>query len=350
MKKVAIFQSDLHVGGIQKSLVNLISMLPSDEFGVDVFLYDTNIFYDTSSMKSNVHIFYLNPLPYWNRFIYFNVLRKSKPQPINDTDYDLAIDFSSYRNECALGALNTRSTKKVMWIHNDVSIKKQEEPKYRVLCHFFKQKWQYFDAFVAVSEGIIPSFINEASISSDQIQAIPNFINTREIFEKSQIPIEFEVDRNKYNLCSMGRLCHQKGFDILLDEFSEVIHTRQDMHLYIIGDGPNRESLQAQCNRLGLDSFVSFLGNQSNPFPYLRQMDGFVLDSRYEGQGMVLWEAKALGLTLYFPKHLEKYNAGLTGQESIISALIQAERHEKQTDDLVEYNTSILQAFRNLFL
>ena len=60
-----------------------------------------------------------------------------------------------------------------------------------------------------------------------------------------------------------------------------------------------------------MNEFITLLGNQPNPFKYLKLMDGFVLTSRYEGQGMVLWEAKALGLEIFMSKNLEKYNDGL---------------------------------------
>ena len=111
-----------------------------------------------------------------------------------------------------------------------------------------------------------------------------------------------------------------------MNEFSKVVASRKDIHLYLIGDGPDREALLAQCDQLNLNDYVTFLGNQENPFPYLAQMDGFALDSRYEGQGMVLWEAKAVGLTLFLPKRLEKYNAGLSGCGDMVEALSKARK------------------------
>lgn len=83
------------------------------------------------------------------------------------------------------------------------------------------------------------------------------------------------------------------------------------------------------------------LGNQANPFPYLEKMDGFVLTSRYEGQGIVIWEAKTLGLELFISKNLEAYNPGITGYEDIAQALINARRREKVRDGLREYNEEI---------
>ncbi len=348
MKKIAVFQSDLHVGGIQKSLVNFVSMLPADEFEIDVFLCDHESFYDLSGLGNHVHIYPLPTLPYYNRLIYFNIVDHFYKFEVPDTLYDVAIDFSSYRNECAIGALRVHAKKHVMWIHNDMQIKKQEEMKYRILWNFFHGKFDRFDEFAAVSKGIVPSFLKESRVKGKDVHVIPNFINTEEIHRKMRMPVDFEVDSDKYNFASMGRLCHQKGFDILLDEFSTVAKERKDVHLYILGDGPDREKLEIKRAQLKLESFVTFLGNQTNPFCYLKRMDGFILDSRYEGQGMVLWEAKAVGLELFFPKRLEPYNEGLSGRENMVEAMKKAEKKNVVEDGLQAYNDDIIQRLRDL--
>jgi glycosyltransferase involved in cell wall biosynthesis len=89
---------------------------------------------------------------------------------------------------------------------------------------------------------------------------------------------------------------------------------------------------------------VTLLGNQRNPFNYLQQMDGFVLTSRYEGQGIVILEAKALGLELFLAENLEKYNPGLPVTADIPAALAGARRREKVRDDLRDYNAAIGQS------
>lgn len=349
MKKIAIYQSDLHVGGIQKSLVNFLLMLPN-EYEVDVFLFDKDIFYEVS-FPSNIHLHFLKPLFYFNRLIPFGLLKRFLGKHYqNKKHYDIAIDFSSYRNECALGAISAHAKKRIMWVHNDISIKKREEIKYRLLFSCFKKKFQYYDAFVAVSRGIVEPFCKESGINKDKVTIIPNFINTEEIYQKSKEKIDFCVEPSKYNLVSMGRLCHQKGFDLLLAEFAEVVFHRHDMHLYIIGDGPEKSSLEEQCSNLGIEKEVTFLGNQENPFPYLIQMDGFILDSRYEGQGMVLWEAQALGLPIFIPKRLEKYNEGIQGYSDIKNALSSAHKGQLLPNPLLEYNQAIVEQLNGLLL
>lgn len=347
MKRIAIFQSDLNVGGIQKSLINILNELDFSKYIVDLYLFDRTLFFDLPEHE-NLNIIYGDAYPMLYRLVYFNLLRKLFPSVKTDTEYDVAIDFNSYRNECSVGATLVKAKKRISFIHNDVKIKRENEIKYRVLWHFFKGKFKHFDEFAAVSPGIIDSFRELTGIHDKKIHVLPNHINTQEIFTKSKLDVDFSVDPSKYNLCTVGRLCHQKGYDILLGYMKEVFEKRQDMHLYFIGDGPDHEALENQANELGISEHITFLGNQANPFCYMDKMDGFVLTSRYEGQGMVIWEAKALGLELFISRNLEKYNPGIEGRDSIVDALSAAERREKVYDDLHEYNESIRRGFAEL--
>ena len=211
MKSIAIFQSDLRVGGIQKALVNVLNEIDYDKCEVDLYLFDRQCFFELPQHK-NLNIRFLKPFFWLNRLVYFDVLRRMMPLDLPDKEYDVAIDFNSYRNECSVAAVNVKAKKRVMWIHNDVEIKLRNEPKYRVLWHFFHKKLQYFDEFCAVSPGIIDGFRRVSGIQDKTITPIPNHVDTEEIFRKAAIPLEnFEIDESKYNLCSVGRLCHQKG-------------------------------------------------------------------------------------------------------------------------------------------
>lgn len=347
MKKIAIFQCDFNVGGIQKALLNILNDIDYTRCEVDVFVYDDKVFFDLPK-HDNLNIVFCKPYPFLNRIVYFNLLRRIVKKPKTDKVYDIAIDFNSYRNECAVGALSVPAKKRVMWIHNDVEIKKRNEIKYRVLWHFFKSKLKEYDEFAAVSPGIIDGFRRVSGIYDRKITAIPNHIDTEEIFRKAAQPVDFRVDPANYNLCTMGRICHQKGFDILMNYMVKVHAARPDIHLYLLGDGPDREKLKDQIARLDLGDTVTLLGNQPNPFPYVDQMDGFVLTSRYEGQGLVIWEAKTLGLELFITDNLEKYNPGISGYRDVTAALIGAKRKEKVRDDLREYNEAIRRSLDEL--
>ena len=349
-KRIAIFQSDLHVGGIQKSLVNLMSQEMMDGYEVDVYLFDKKVFFDLSEIRPHIRLHYLTPFPYVFRVVPFSLIMHTMPRYHFATDetYDVAIDFSNYRQDCAFGALTVPAKKRVMWIHNDMEIKYREEWKYRVLWTFFHSKFHRFDEFVAVSEGIIQPFRNRTGLKDAKVTAIPNLINTTEIFEKCEMPIDFEVDPNKVNIASMGHLNHQKGYDIMLEQLKPVCQRRKDLAVYIFGDGKEHSALVEQARQNGLEDVVHFMGYQPNPYPYLNQLDAFYLESRYEGQGMVLWEAKTLGLPLIFPKRLEKYNISLTGTDDIYDTLLHLQKTEKEKDDLHTYNQEIIRRLQQI--
>lgn len=354
MKKIAIFQSDLHVGGIQRSLINLLKFLEKEDIFVDVFLFDDkNIFFPTD-FHDNIRIYFREKFPYWNRFLYFDIVRRMWGKRFNDISdvYDVAIDFNSYWNECAVGALHTKARKHVMWIHNDVEIKAKNEYKYRILWHFFKGKLKYYDEFVPVSHGILPSFQKRSRIMDKPYTVIPNCIDAQEIREKMEdnIPEDFlrQLDRNKVNVVSVGRLCHQKGYDLMVEMIQSVIRVRQDIHFYIIGDGPDRSQIESQIARCELGEYITLLGNRSNPFPIMAQMDAFLMMSRYEGQGMVLWEARSVGLPIVISKHLERYTEGISAVMDVEKSLCYLKKCVPKFNCLDEYNGEIIKKFMKL--
>ena len=100
-------------------------------------------------------------------------------------------------------------------------------------------------------------------------------------------------------LLGVGRLGWMKGFDLLIDAFSRA-KIPSDTRLVIIGDGPERDRLGAQVERLGLSGSVAFDGRQS-PEGVATAMSGataVVVPSRMEAFGIVALEAWRAGTTL----------------------------------------------------
>ena len=96
-------------------------------------------------------------------------------------------------------------------------------------------------------------------------------------------------------LLAVGRLVHQKGFDLLIDAFSQVTKAFPNWSLVIIGEGTGRENLHAQINRKEISSKVKLIGTTSAMDEWYDRADLFVLSSRYEGFPNVLLEAMAKG-------------------------------------------------------
>ncbi|MDV6330745.1 glycosyltransferase [Asticcacaulis sp. 201] len=95
---------------------------------------------------------------------------------------------------------------------------------------------------------------------------------------------------------ALGRLHDQKGFDILLEAASQLRDAGVAFHLRIAGDGPEAVSLANQVRQLNLHSQVTFCGWQAPAARFLKELDLFVVPSRYEPFGLVVIEAMAAGV------------------------------------------------------
>lgn len=96
---------------------------------------------------------------------------------------------------------------------------------------------------------------------------------------------------------SLGRLHPQKGLDVAIEAFSRVAHegVTRDAFLVLVGEGPEREALEAQARALGLAHRVILAGFMATPSVAYQGFDVFLIPSRYEGLPFSLVEAMASG-------------------------------------------------------
>lgn len=99
-----------------------------------------------------------------------------------------------------------------------------------------------------------------------------------------------------HTIAAMGRLVRQKGFDILIEAFGRCAGKHSDWSLVILGEGPQRASLQTFAVDLGIADRVNLAGQFLEPATVLKRADLFVLSSRYEGFPNALLEAMACQL------------------------------------------------------
>jgi len=97
-------------------------------------------------------------------------------------------------------------------------------------------------------------------------------------------------------LVAMGSLRPEKGFDVLLNAFSQVVPRHREWRLVIWGEGPLRSELESQASQLGIADHITFPGVTREPFARLAEANLFVLSSLVEGFPNVLTEAMSVGL------------------------------------------------------
>ncbi|MFJ6757538.1 MULTISPECIES: glycosyltransferase [unclassified Streptomyces] len=88
----------------------------------------------------------------------------------------------------------------------------------------------------------------------------------------------------------VGRICPQKGQDILLRAWPELLGTVPGARLALVGDGPDSERLRCTA-----PPGVHFAGAAADIRPWLRAADLVVLPSRWEGMALAPLEAMACG-------------------------------------------------------
>ncbi|MCG1055959.1 glycosyltransferase [Mycetohabitans sp. B5] len=123
---------------------------------------------------------------------------------------------------------------------------------------------------------------------------LPNVIDPAVIRAQSEASVELPT---RPYIVSVARLDgDQKDHETLLDAYARMRERGHgDAMLVLVGDGPYRPVLEQRVSRLGLADSVVFAGFHVNPFPFMRHARVLVLSSRFEGFGMVLLEAMALG-------------------------------------------------------
>lgn len=89
----------------------------------------------------------------------------------------------------------------------------------------------------------------------------------------------------------VGRLSQEKGPDLFLDALLPLCQQRPDLQLVLLGDGPERASLQSRIDTAGLADQISLPGYQRDMAGWLSRLSMLVMSSRTEGTPMILLEA-----------------------------------------------------------
>lgn len=132
------------------------------------------------------------------------------------------------------------------------------------------------EKFIAIPSGID---IHPARFSEE---------DTRQLRGQWIIPSE------RFIFGTVARLDPIKGIPYLVQAMAEVVKAKPDSQLLIVGDGEQKQELQASCERLGIKYHVTFTGHQNNVGRFMEMMDVFVLPSLNEGMGRVLLDAMVL--------------------------------------------------------
>lgn len=168
--------------------------------------------------------------------------------------------------------------------------------------------WRQAERVVANSEGLRK--LAQAFDSEVAVEVIPNGVDAD----------RWHVEAREWDpavILTVGRLVGQKGIDVLLHGLADI----RDLpwELQIVGDGKDREKLEALSAALGLGDRVQFAGwkHRSELLDYYRRANLYLHTSFDEGMSNAVLEAMACGLPVLgtgISGNVEVIVPGLTGE------------------------------------
>ncbi|MCW9698297.1 CDP-glycerol glycerophosphotransferase family protein [Avibacterium sp. 20-129] len=216
-----------------------------------------------------------------------------------DFQFENVIHFEGYSLFWTLLLSQVKSKNHIIYQHNDKF--KEWKEKYPYLEGVFRA-YNLYDNIISVSEKTMINNKGNLSalfkISEDKFKYCNNPINISKIINGSAELLDFEKEFSDFQgikFINIGRMSHEKDQLKLINAFAEVKKQKENVRLFILGDGVLKQDLVNRIKLLSLENDVFLLGQKKNPFPYLKQADVFVLSSNHEGQPMVLLEALTLG-------------------------------------------------------
>jgi phosphatidylinositol alpha-mannosyltransferase len=161
----------------------------------------------------------------------------------------------------------------------------------RVVTPYTSSVLKYLHELTAVSDAAM-EYVR--TMTDEPIAIIPNGIDLQQ-FHAPRTPIEHEQKTIVY----IGRLEKRKGVQYLLRAFAVLLKKHKNVKLIIAGDGVDRQKLELECEELGIEKQVKFLGyvSEARKKSLMRNSDLFCSPALYgESFGIVLLEAMASGL------------------------------------------------------
>lgn len=277
MSNLLIVVPNLCVGGQQRVAVNMAKILKND-FSVYICTFQS----EEQFYLSNCHVLNMN-IPASSSGVkkVINVIRRMRMLRRYVQDYKINIVISI---GFGAGILNIALAKNIFCM--------MQEHGYDAINKGLISRLAYWraDVITGCSKGLCDAIKIYMPMVAYKCYHLynPNMIN--DIYRQSNKPLKWHAHEGCRYVVSCGRLAEVKNYSRLIKGFCLFHKNHRDWRLLLIGDGQERERLQALAKKLHIDDVVEFVGRQNNPFAFLSQCDLFVLSSYHEGLPNALLE------------------------------------------------------------
>lgn len=303
-KKILIRIGSLRHGGAEKVLVTFLKNISPDKYEVDLLINLYSGIY-IKEVPSWVNVFYLlkgemittnkpHEIPvkayrvlYQKMFLWFPSLLYKFVLKNKKYDVELAAIHGMYKE---ILSSPQKDSKKIIWVQNDIFNLKDYTSE--VIREFFK-----FDKILVISNKLQEEMHKLAKNDKEKQSVIKIFnpIDKQDTLQKANVSIDdYPFNNDIPTFVSVGTVYPQKGYDRLLEVHKKLLDEGLKHQLIIIGDGYDLNNIQALLEKLELQETAKMLGFRSNPYPYLKKADFYIMSSRHEGFPTIIAEALLL--------------------------------------------------------
>lgn len=348
MKTNLLFVIDsLDCAGAEKSLVTLLNLIDYEKYNVDLQLFayggllqelvpeEVNVlnplgYSEFSTLDYKKAIFYSvkyrNIMFLNSRLKYSAAIRAQKyshpqkarifwqcvSQTIEETQkvYDIAISYAQGVPTFYV-AEKVKAKKKFAWVNVSYRLNAEEGG--------FQQKYyNEFNKIVAVSEKTEEIFLETFPKYSNQTTVIYDINNPHFISKMADIGNNYEDSFDGVRILTIGRLAHQKGYDVALRACKQLKEQGIHFRWYALGKGPLEEEVKTYIKENGLENHFKLLGVKGNPYPFIKNADLYVQTSRYEGFGLAIAEARMLNVPVVSTRFDAVYSQMVEGKNGLV--------------------------------
>lgn len=316
MKKILIVNNNLHIGGVQKALINLLWNI-REQYDITLLLFsrsgelleelppDIRVICPSGAWRylgmtrDDVHslqerigrAFFAAITRVFGRKYAVSLMSLGQRKYAG---YDAAISYlHNSGDKVFYGGCNdfvlkhVHANKKITFLHCDYLHCGADTPDNG-------RQYAKFDTIAACSQGCADAFLKAHPELKERVCVVRNCHRFDQIREAAQADPQ-TLKAGKVNIATVARLGKEKGVERALRVIAQLGPLRERMHYYVIGDGVQRKLLQQLIRELELSDVVTLCGQQKNPYGYIKAADLLLIPSYSEAAPLVIGEAAALG-------------------------------------------------------
>lgn len=323
MKKLLIVNNNMHIGGVQRSLVNLLKQIEG-RYDITLLLFSA-----TGEMLSQIPAG-VKVLSLHSPYRYMGMTRqdaKGMGQRLCRNTwaamtklfgrsvtcrvmaglqkslgpFDVAISFlHSGPQKMFYGGCNefvlerVQAERKVTFLHCDYEQIQADHEENRRL-------YQRFDGIGACSGGCREAFLRIMPQLAEKVMVVPNcqdHTKIRELAEKDRPQWEQE----RLQVLTVARFGREKGITRAIRAIGALEQNKRDLDYTVIGDGVEFQEAQEMVRELGLEGTVHLVGERENPYGAMAAADLLLIPSVSEAAPMVIGEAASLATPILTTK------------------------------------------------